>query len=181
MFRQRPNVVVQRLSLAGIEEQALGALLIGNSRPIVGRQSRQHFGLQGGKSRDVRGLTRSLQLSLEILLCDFAVPSSCMPRSIAITLNRSPSPGHLQSAGSRSFRAKDRNAVRITELAPRGRAFGKPDTPKSSGPTSGEARCAAKIYLSSLVSFRNLRRCEREKRLDCRTEQSVLLQNQHVH
>jgi hypothetical protein len=47
---------VQRLSLAGIEEQALGALLIGNSRPIVGRQSRQHFGLQGGKSRDVLGL-----------------------------------------------------------------------------------------------------------------------------
>jgi hypothetical protein len=40
-----------RLSLARIKEQALGALLIGNSRPIVGRQSRQHFGLQRDKSR----------------------------------------------------------------------------------------------------------------------------------
>ena len=43
-------------SLAGIEEKSLGALLIGDSRPIVGRQSRQHFRLQGGKSREVRGL-----------------------------------------------------------------------------------------------------------------------------
>jgi hypothetical protein len=72
----------------------------------------------------------AVQLSLEILPCDFAVPSSCIPRSIAITLNRSPSPGHLQFAGSGSFRAKDRNAVRVTELVPRGRAFGKPDSPK---------------------------------------------------
>jgi hypothetical protein len=67
----------------------------------------------------------SLHLSLEILPCDFDVPSSCIPRSIAITLNRSPTPGHLQFAGSRSFRAKARNAVRVTELVPRGRAFGK--------------------------------------------------------
>ena len=46
-------------SLAGIEEQALSTLLIGNSRPIVGRQLRQHFGLQGGKSRYVRGVRGS--------------------------------------------------------------------------------------------------------------------------
>jgi hypothetical protein len=45
-----------KASLAGIEEKSLGALLIGDTRPIVGRQSRQHFRLQGGKSREVRGL-----------------------------------------------------------------------------------------------------------------------------
>jgi hypothetical protein len=72
------------------------------------------------------GAARSLQLSLEILPCDFAVPSSWIPRSIAITLNRSPSPGHLQFAGSRSFRAKDRNAVRVAELVPRAVLSGSP-------------------------------------------------------
>jgi hypothetical protein len=48
----------------------------------------------------------------------------------AITLNRSPSLGHLQFAGSRSFRAKDRSAVRVTELVPRGRAFGEARFPE---------------------------------------------------
>ena len=43
-----------RLSLAGIEEQAFDALFIGNLRPIVGCQLRQHFGLQGSASRYVR-------------------------------------------------------------------------------------------------------------------------------
>ena len=52
-----------------------------------------------------------------------------------------------------------------------GRAFGKPASPKRSGPTYGEVRCATKIYLSAPASFRNLRRCERERRLDCRTKE----------
>jgi hypothetical protein len=61
------------------------------------------------------GAARSPQLSLEILH-DFAFPSNCIPRSVAITLNRSSSPGHLQFAGSRSLRAKDRNAARFPEM-----------------------------------------------------------------
>jgi hypothetical protein len=36
----------------------------------------------------------------------------------------------LQFAGSRSFRAKDRSAVRVTELVPRGRAFGEARFPE---------------------------------------------------
>src|ERR1700752_2477062 len=40
--------------LAGVEEEALRALLIGDFRSVVGRQLRQHFRLQGGKSREVR-------------------------------------------------------------------------------------------------------------------------------
>src|SRR4029077_5378136 len=55
-FEALGAVAVQRASLAGIEEKSLGALLIGDTRPIVGRQSRQRFRLQGGKSREVRWL-----------------------------------------------------------------------------------------------------------------------------
>jgi hypothetical protein len=68
------------------------------------------------------GPVRPLQPSLEIFLCDLFVPSSVIPRSIAITLNRPPSPGHLQFAGSRSFRAKDCNSVRVTEAGAAGAA-----------------------------------------------------------
>ncbi|SIN93520.1 hypothetical protein SAMN05443247_00842 [Bradyrhizobium erythrophlei] len=87
------------------------------------RPPRRHVGRCAGP-------VRSLQLSLEMLPCDFTVPSGRILRSVALTLNRSPFPSHLQFAGSRSFRAKDRGAVRVTELVPRGRAFGEARFPE---------------------------------------------------
>ncbi len=77
------------------------------------------------------GAARSLQPFVEILPNDFAIPSSCIPQSNNGTLNSSSYPGHLQSTTSHSFRAKDRNTVCVTRLAPR--AFGKPTSRSDRG------------------------------------------------
>ena len=121
------------------------------------------------------GAAGSLQPFVEILPNDFAVPSSCIPQSNTGTLSSSSYPGHLQSTTSHSSRAKDRNAVCFSKLVQLRRASGSP-LPHAIGAASGEATFTAKIYLAALASFRNLRRCDRERRLDCKTKQSVLLQ-----
>jgi hypothetical protein len=42
--------------------------------------------------------------------------------------------------------------------------------PKAIGAASGEATFAAKIYLAARISFRSLRRCDRERRLDLQNQ-----------
>jgi hypothetical protein len=93
-------------SLAGIEEKALGTLLVGNSRPIVGRQARQHFNLQGGESRPVRGLRGRYSFLSRSLYAISLSHKSC-PLIHFFQARKRATSGHLQFAGFRSFRAKD--------------------------------------------------------------------------
>ena len=115
------------------------------------------------------GAAGPLQPFVEILPNDLAVPSSCIPQSITGTLSSSSYPGHLQFTTSHSFRAKDRNTVASPSCgtAPRLR---EAHFPKRFGADSGEATFAAKIYLAARISFRCLRRCDRERRLDLQNQ-----------
>ena len=131
-------------SLAGIEEKSLGALLIGDTRPIVGRRSRQRFRLQAGKSREVRGLRDRYNLLSRYfqtislfhrtaphnpLLARLAVrriPAICNPRAPILSARR--------------IAAQFASPSWCHRTVPSGSPL-----PKVIGAASGEAKFAAKI------------------------------------
>ena len=164
-----------KASLAGIEEKSLGALLIGDTRPIVGRQSRQHFRLEGGKSREVRGLRgRNNHLSRYFQTISlFHRAASHNPTLARLAVRRIP--------GICNPRPPILAARRIaTQFASPSwchcTALREAHFPKRSGPLLVRRHSPRKYTLRHVPSFTS---CEDATVRDdwiCRTKQSVLLQ-----
>src|SRR4029077_19209644 len=162
-------------SLAGIEEKSLGALLIGDSRPIVGRQSRQHFRLQGGKSREVRGLRGRYNLLSRYFqtISLFHRAAFHNPITARLTVRRIPAICNPRPPilSARRIATKFASPSWCHCTAPSGSPL-----PKAIGAASGEATFAAKYALRHVSPFAV---CEDATVRDdwiCRTKQSVLLQ-----
>jgi hypothetical protein len=156
-------------SLAGIEEKALGTLLVGNSRPIVGRHARQHFDLQGGKSRLVRGLCgRYSFLSRSLYAISLSHKSCPLIHFFQAKIVR-----HLRPFAVRGlpFFSREGSQTRFTSPSwCRGVAPSRSQFPRNDQDQRlSRLDAPREAYPSALSSLRNRRRFDRKRRLDRRS------------